>query len=73
MILKVFDSGWPAVMLIPNMIRDVRDRILNKYTVNRPTILVNSTWYTDDVDQQVQKYIMLTPILILKKKFQSHS
>lgn len=57
MILKVFDSGWPAVMLIPNMIRDVRDRILNKYTVNRPTILVNSTWYTDDVDQQVQKYI----------------
>lgn len=57
MIVKTFDYGWGSDLAIPKMVSEAMQRIKQGYTGTEPTILVNSTWYTSEVNEEVRRYI----------------
>ena len=57
MIVKTFDYGWGSELVIPKMIRADMQKIKDNYSGTEPTIFVNSTWYTDEVNAEVRKFI----------------
>ena len=57
MLLKTFDFGWKMDLPIPNWHRSQLDHIAQNYTIDAKAILVNSTWYTDDIHAEVVAYI----------------
>lgn len=57
MISKIFDSGWGGDLPIPQWHSEHLTRIAQSYTGNAKAIIVNSTWYTDDIHSEVVAYI----------------
>lgn len=57
MIVKIFDNGWGGDLPIPQWHSKKLDQIAQNYTGNVKAILVNSTWYTDEMHAKVVSYI----------------
>jgi len=60
MLLKTFDFGWGSDndnMPIPKWVFENLSKISQGYTGDTNAILVNSTWYTDEVHAKVVSYI----------------
>ena len=57
MIVKTFNYGWSPGLPIPETINGIMEGISEGYTGSQPTILINSTWYTDSVHGEVKKFI----------------
>lgn len=58
MIIKTFNFGWGSELAIPKMESEARAKIINGCQTNEKTILVTSTWYTDDAHKKVKEYII---------------
>ena len=57
MIVKIFNHGW-FDLPIPKMINNAIQQIKDGYVGNQPTILVDSTWYTDEIHEKIKKFIL---------------
>jgi len=60
MLLKTFDFGWESNngdLPIPVWNSENLRSIASGYDISEPAILVNSTWYTDEVHAKVVSYI----------------
>ena len=58
MMVRVFDQGWgDSQGIIPQWHTEHLHRIVQGYALKESAILVNSTWYTDDMHEEVVKFI----------------